>query len=181
MPKISKLGGNNYNELLDIGLKKMCEGAFATAGIVEDFYSLKHNSPPFAPGNSVSSSITSDINDLSPIGERYETFTTAGGDSYTFHFPATNIVPKGRKYQVTILLRGVDSSVGKTIIIGAWTGAFKNTPLTIPNSWQFVSSDPIQYEHHENIFNIYLRFAGQGANMEPGEQLQVGAFFIKQI
>ena len=140
---------------------------------------MNNNSGPFSGGNNVSS-VTSRENSF--IGVPYERCTCLSSDSYTLPLPLnqTNI-NGGNFYILRLLIRAIDTSIGKKISFGIRRENGNDTGITntLKNDWQLVESDRVLF--NSTVFNIFVRLEGNSANLSPNDNIDFAAFYIESI
>ena len=157
------------------------ERDLADAGVFNSFYNIAEIDPgnPFF-GGANSSSVTSQEN--SPLGLPYEIYTCNNSAvSFILHMGVsqgfTPVV--GRSYQVSILARGVGSSVGKRVTMGVVReGDRLENTVTLPEYWSILQTDA--YPCTSGTFVLYVHLSERGGNMVSGEQIEVMAYYVRE-
>ena len=161
-------------------LKHQLEKIFASPHIFDKFYRLKYNEFPFNGGNNTTSYT---VNDISFLGEKYERYKCTGGNSYTMHIPKANLpeLIQNKTYKMTFIIRGVNSSIGKTVGLGIWKegGMQSEKNSILKESWSFAESEEVV--NNTTQFNFFLRLRGESANLAVNDEVDVAALYIKEI
>ena len=159
----------------------LLERGLATPRVFNSFYNIAEIDPgnPFA-GGANSESVTSEDN--SPLGLPYETYTCRGNISFILHMGVNqgfSPVP-GRSYQISIIARGVGDSVGRNVTMGVVRerDRLENT-VTLPEYWSILQTEA--YLCTSRTFVVYVHIAERGGNMRVGEQIEVMAYYVREL
>ena len=109
-------------------------------------------------------------------------YKSNGNNSYTMHTPKKNqqeLIQK-KNYKMIFIMRGVDDSIGKQLGRGIWRENGQSQKLSIlKDSWSFIESE--KNINNANSLNFFLRLNGQSANHAISEEINVAAFYFKEI
>ena len=99
------------------------------------------------------------------------------------HFPKGNLpaLLQNKTYKMVFIMRGVSSSIGRTVGLGIWK---ENNPseknAILKESRSFAESEEIV--NNTNNFNFFLRLQVNAANLDVNEaNLDVAALYIKEV
>ena len=77
-------------------------------------------------------------------------------------------------------MRGVDDSIGKQVSLGIFRENGQSQKFSIlKESWPFIESE--KTINNDNSFNFFLLLNGQNAKLAINEEVNVAAFYIKEI
>ena len=112
------------------------------------------------------------------IGVLYERFTCLSSNSYTINLPLNQInINVGNFYILRLLIRGINTSIGKEISFGIWRKMEMNLKLRIlsKKDRQFIETDRVLYNSKK------VRLEESSSNPSPYDKIDVGALYIESI
>lgn len=151
----------------------------STSSVFSDYYALNHNVAPFSGGAQAIKPVQSDADDLSPVGQRFWTYTNiAGNNNFILHLASSSSTfnPDASKtYTAFFLVKGSESAVDKKVTAGFFRPNRVEQTTTLDGEWQLIQ---VTADNNSSAFNLYLHLAGRGADMAADDALSVAALYI---